>query len=355
MRRRGYDTEFATSGGVYVDVVRNAGFIVHIIPELDQSRHNIYDALKGVNKLRQVIRDISPKVIHSHNAAATIYAWAAAISLGSSIPCVTSVRGVEERSTHQWRNKVWLITPGLLLAVSENTKARLKKFGVSNRKIRVTYNGVDLNRFNPDIIDRRRQREILNLSDKIVIGSVGAMVGPKDLDGPSKGQHILVRAISNLKNKYPNIAVLLVGDGSHRILVEEECRRLGVQSYVNFVGRRFDIPEMLSVMDIYCLASIHGEFFPNSIIEAMAMGLPWVGSDIAGLGELTFGDKAGWVSPIADVERLSNNIERLIENSDLRSSMGAFGKAQVIEKLSITTVCNCIINAYKEAGARFGV
>lgn len=351
MRRRGHTTSFATAGGAYTDTVRAADFTVHLIPELAPDKHQPFSILTAIRKIARIIRHEKPDVIHGHNAAATICAYAAGLLAGRRMPCVTSVRGVEERETHQWRNGVWKRTPGILLGVAEKTRTRLIGFGVPPRKIRVTFNGVDLDRFDPGKVDSAANRAELGLAGRIVVGCTGAMTGPDELAGPGKGQHNLVRAAALLKDRYPELSVLLIGDGPGRPKVEAAMAETGMTDRVTLAGRRFDVPEMLSAMDIYALPSIYGEFFPNSIIEAMAMELPWIGSDIAGLSELTAGGEAGWVTPIDDIEALAANLERLVADPELRRARGMRGRREVIENLTITRVADRILEACALAGA----
>lgn len=355
MRSRGHRVSFATAGGAYTDTVRHADFPVHIIPELAPDKHNPLAVMKGLAKLRKLIQNDVPDVIHGHNAASTSMAVLAARSLGHKLPAVTSVRGVEERDTHQWRNKIWKRTPGILLGVCEKTRERLLSFGVPDKKIRVTFNGVELERFQTGRVDGNAERQKLGLTGKIVVGTVGAITGSNELGGPAKGQHILVRAVAKLKDKHPNLRVLLVGDGPTRALVEQIAKDEGIADRVVFAGRRFDIPEMLSAMDVYCLASIFGEFFPNSIIEAMSMGLPWIGSDIAGLSELTADGEAGWVTTIGDVNALATNLDKLVSDPELRVKRGEIARQEVENKLSIAKVSDRILSAYQDAGANISV
>lgn len=350
MRDRGYNVSFATSGGAYVDTVREADFPVHIIPELAPSGHKSLSIALAIRKLSAVIRQEQPNVIHGHNAAATICAYGAARLVGQRIPCVTSVRGVEERTTHQWRNRIWKHVPGILIGVCEKTRERLLSFGVPNEKIRVSFNGVDLNRFRPDLVNAEKNRADLGLTGRIVVGTTGGMVPHAGIEGPTKGQHKLVQAMALLKDKHPHLCGLLVGDGAARAFVEKAARDAGIEGRVIFAGRRFDIPEMLSAMDIYCQASIFGEFFPNAIIEAMAMGKPWIGSDIAGLSELSVGNTAGWVTPVGDVASLAANLDKLISDPALRVSRGAAAKAYVEAELTIEKVVDRIEAAYVDAG-----
>jgi len=350
MQKRGHDTVFATAGGPYTPVVREAGFAVKIIPELAPDKHQPHSIAKAVWKLSRIIRTERPDVVHGHNAAATACAYVAGLLAGRKLPCVTSVRGVEERESHQWRNGVWKRTPGVLLGVCEKTRQRLLSFGCPPEKIVVTYNGLDLAKFDPSKQDREAMRAELGLTGKLVVGSTGAMVGPEELDGPGKGQHNLVKAAARLRDRFPDLVVLLVGDGPGRARVEQVVRELDMSERVVFAGMRFDVPPLLAAMDIYALPSIHGEFFPNSIIEAMSMELPWIGSDIAGLSELTAGGEAGWVSPPGDVDALAENLARLAASADLRRERGLRGRREVEDRFTIEQVTERILTGYHTAG-----
>ena len=109
------------------------------------------------------------------------------------------------------------------------------------------------------------------------------------------------------------------------------------------------IRDSLCAMDIYCLPSVYGEFFPNSILEAMAAKLPWLGSDIAGLKELTANSQAGLVSPKGDLEKLTNNLDLLCSDEDLRLKMGEKGRKEVTERFTIEAVSNRIYEAYNQS------
>ncbi|MGL5840120.1 MAG: glycosyltransferase [Sphingorhabdus sp.] len=353
MRERGHETVFATAGGVYMPNVIEAGFSVEQISELAPDKHNPFAIGMALKKLAGLIARERPDVIHGHNAAATICANFASRLAGRRLPSVTSVRGVEERTSHQWRNGIWKRTPGILLGVCEKTRERLLSFGCPSEKILVTYNGINPELFDPDkSVERNALREEFGLAGKLVVGSTGAMTGPDELGGPGKGQHILVRAAARLKGEFPDLCVLLVGDGPGRAKVERIVAECGMQDRVVFAGQRFDVPRLLSAMDIYCLASIYGEFFPNSIVEAMCMRLPWIGSDIAGLSELTANNEAGWVSPPGDVKALAANLRLLAVDAQLREQRGRRGRREVLDRFTINAVGDRILKGYELAGFR---
>lgn len=352
MRDRGHETVFASAGGSYAPAVTDAGFTLELIPELAPDRHDPVSIARAIGALAGVIRRYRPDVVHGHNAAATVCAYTAGLLAGRRLPCATSVRGVEERDSHQWRNGIWKFTPGVLLGVCEKTRQRLLAFGCPPEKIHVTYNGIDLARFDPALQDRAAARRELGLEGRTVVGVTGAMTGPEELDGPGKGQHHLVRALDLLRDECPDLSVLLVGDGPARHKVEAVVAECGLEDRVVFAGRRFDIPHLLSAMDIYALPSIHGEFFPNSIIEAMSFGLPWVGADIAGLSELTAEGEAGWVVPPGDFTALADRLRPLVQDPDRRRQRGARGRAEVEQRFTIGKVSDRILAGYRAAGWR---
>ncbi len=352
LRDRGHETVFVTAGGANVGNVRAAGFAVHLVPELAPDRHNPLAIARALWRLAGIVGEARPDVIHGHNAAATLCAYTAGLLRGRNVPCVTSVRGVEERASHQWRNAIWRNLPGVLLAVCDNTRLRLRDFGVAEGRIRVTYNGVDQARFDPAKHDRAEAKAALGLANKVVVGCVGAMVPAAGIAGPTKGQHVLIRAVAGLLGEFPDLALLLVGDGSERGGLEVLAADLGIADRVHFAGRRFDVPQLLSAMDIFALPSIFGEFFPNAILEAMAMGLPWVGSDIAGLGELTAGNRAGWVSAPGDVYALKAKLRALLNDTQLRQQRSIAARHEVEQRFCVTQVTDRVLAAYTLAGAR---
>ncbi len=344
--RRGHRVLFASSGGAFTPEIRKAGFHVEIIPTLAHDKHDPISTFINIAKLSRLIRAENIDVTHGHNAAATICAWLGAQVAGRHPCCVTSVRGVEERSSHNWRNQIFRFVPGRLLAVCENGKRRLTEFGVPAKRIQVTYNGVDTTIFDPTRVAGSKRRQEFGLENCLVVGCVGALVGDASWGGPGKGQHLLVQAVARLRAKHPTLRALIVGDGPMRKFTEDLARDLGIGDRIVFAGRRFDVPELLAAMDIYCLASTYGEFFPNSIVEAMAMAKPWVGSDIAGLSELTANGAAGWTFPIGNIDALVEKLDVLLSNPEMRQERGLRARREVMAKFTVQLVVDRIERAY---------
>ena len=346
LRRRGHEVSFATSGGVYAQEVIKAGFKVHIVPTMAHDRRDPLSTLRTLRAVGGIVASDEIDVIHGHNAAATFLAYWGARLRGCKVHAVNSVRGLEQRPDYLWRNYIYRILPGQILTVANITQRELVAIGVNPGRITVTNNGYDPLRFDRERTDPMRIRKEFGLEGKRIIGCVGAMVRRP----PSKGQHILVQAFKQIADRFPDLHLVLVGDGEGRPDVESEVQSLSLQKRVTLTGRRFDTPDLFASFDVYSLPSIEGEIFPNSIVEAMALGVPWVGSDIAGLKELTANGEAGIVVPISNVEALAKALAMLLADEALRQKMGARALAEARERFTISSVVDRIFTAYLLGG-----
>jgi L-malate glycosyltransferase len=342
LRERGHDVEFLGCGGALQSEIEDAGFGFHVVPGFRFGERGPLRSVKAINSIAEVIRDQQIELIHGHNAASVQLAYLATLRNARRLPLVQSVRGVELRKWFQWRNWIYKISPAQLLAVCEFTRRTLVGFGVPADKITVTYNGIDPSRFNPETVDRNAKRTEFGLNEKVVVGHIGAMNG-------FKGQELLVEAIARVKDRYPQVAALLVGDGPSRELIERRAKELGVDDRVHFAGMRFESPEFHAGFDIYSQPSVKGEMFPNSIIEAMSMRTPWIGSDISGLSEMTANSQAGWVTAPGDVDALADNLAKLLESNELRQTRGEIGYREVCERFTIQHVVSRIERVYEVA------
>ena len=139
-------------------------------------------------------------------------------------------------------------------------------------KYRVIYNGADTEHFNRRRISSSR-REILGLPvDAFVIGSVGRLHAQKAFATLIEAYAIVARRLGNVK-------LVIAGDGAQRAELEQLAGDLGVAGGVVFLGLREDIPEVLSCLDVFALASLY-EGHPNAVVQAMSMELPVVMTDI---------------------------------------------------------------------------
>ena len=213
--------------------------------------------------------------------------------------------------------------------------------------IRQLGNGIDLNRFCKKRFDTNfavKKRKELNLQeDAFVVGIVGRLVR-------EKGYMELFEALSGLLKKGYNVRLLSIGPKEPEkpdAISVSETDRFEISDRVHFCGQREDVDELMMTMDIYTLPS-YREGYPRSAMEASAMSLPVIATDIRGCREVVDDGETGFLVPVRDAKALEQAIERLIENKELRSEMGkkARKKAEVV--FDEQNVINIIMEEYKE-------
>lgn len=223
----------------------------------------------------------------------------------------------------------YLVLLDRILAVSDKVK---KFFAVNKRgfqKAITVYNGIDADIFNPQNVSDDL-RNVLGLKkEDIVIGSIGVI--EKD-----KGHRYLVEAIARLKAEgITNVVCVICGTGPMEADLKELMRAMGLENEVLFLGFRDDIPKVLKVLDILVLTSLTIESFSMAAVEAMAMEVPVIATNIGGLPEVVEDGKTGILVPPGDVNALCSAIKYLVKNPEARLKMGENGRARVLEKFTI--------------------
>lgn len=142
---------------------------------------------------------------------------------------------------------------------------------IAQKNVHLLHNGVDLNVFRYDPEGRCRIREEFALSDKLVVGHVGRF-------HKQKNHHYLIEIFASIKAIRNDAVLLLVGTGELERVIRKRIQELDIDDAVIFAGQRFDIPQLLSAMDVFVFPSFH-EGMPNTVIEAQATGLPCVIAD----------------------------------------------------------------------------
>lgn len=132
-------------------------------------------------------------------------------------------------------------------------------------------NGIDIERFQFSIKNRRKLRNELNLKDKFVVGNVGAFLY-------AKNHKFILKVFYELLKQKPEAVLVLIGTGPMKEDVVNYANEMGIKDNVLFLGRRSDIPALLSAMDFFLFPSLY-EGFPNAVLEAQTSGLPSLISD----------------------------------------------------------------------------
>lgn len=166
---------------------------------------------------------------------------------------------------------------------------------------------------------------------------------------PSKGQHILIDAISLLVGRGYKVSLELIGDGPDRKSLEKAVQDKGVADSIRFHGavNQDGIKQYLTKAEVFVLPSF-AEGVPVVLMEAMSMGIPCVSTAINGIPELIQTDVEGLLVPPADAEQLARAISALIEDSALRERLGRAGRQKILEKYCISTNMNGLDQIFKK-------
>ncbi len=283
-------------------------------------------------RLWKVLRGMRPSIIHSRNLAALETQW-----LGIFMPTVKRVHGEHGRDMHDldgsnWKYRVLrkVMSPLIhrYIAVSKDLADWLtQSVAIRPSRIEQIYNGVDQQRFIRKMANRRRvlPEGFLPEGDCVVLGAVGRFAEVKN-------QVSILEALAILFKKSPDllchVRLVLVGDGSLMDQIVKRVDDLALRDIVWLPGDRDDIPELLQAMDIFILPSL-GEGISNTVLEAMATGLPVIATAIGGNPELVRPEESGLLVPVDDVPTLVSAIQELIESPSKRKAMGDKALARV--------------------------
>jgi glycosyltransferase involved in cell wall biosynthesis len=207
-----------------------------------------------------------------------------------------------------------------------------QRTGFPAEKITVVHNGVNPSRFFPDAAVRFRVRRELGLADdEICIGSVGHLSTVKD--------HMTdLRALAEVANALPGWRFLIFGEGAERPRLEAFLEAHPEWKHrVRFAGLSREMPDMLKAMDIFILASIT-EGMCNSLLEAMATGLPVIATRTGGNPEAVVDGESGLLFPVGDHRELAQKLLLLAARPDLRRSLGQGAIRRIRDEFSIESM-----------------
>lgn len=216
------------------------------------------------------------------------------------------------------------------IAISQSVCDDIVSHGAAKNKVSIIYNAIDLKRFSPNTEARN--------PNQCRIGNV-ARIMPE-----LKGQDILLQAIALLHEKYPNIQCFFAGgaDAAHQQAFQklrDSAVESGIADQVVFLGNVEDVPSLLRTLDIFVLPS-RSEGFGISLVEAMAMGVPCVASDLEGPAEVLQQGKYGMLFPVGDAQALCCKLEEMICNYDRCQEVAQQALAYAREQYHIKGMCD---------------
>jgi len=348
LQGKDYEVHVATKLGNRQQEFDDIGVIKH---NVDFSRSPYSPKVfKSLQQMEKLLEEIRFSLVHVHTPVAA-FVTRLACQRTNTHPVLYTAHGFHFYKGAPLKN--WLLyynmeklaahwTDGLITINEEDYKAAQKfKLRKNGKVFFVPGVGVDVASLEQRIpsINRSEKRKELELSvDTAVIITVGELNANKN--------HIQVLEALSKLNK-TNFHYLIVGNGEDEQKLQKAVNELLLRDKVSFLGFRRDVPELLTASDVFILTS-RREGLPKAVMEAMAVGLPIIATDVRGNRDLVKSGENGYLVPVDDVEQTAIAIERLIDSEDLRRSMGEKSK-QLVNQYDLQNIIpqmEKIYNAY---------
>lgn len=336
MRAQGWDVISVCSYGTYVENLAKEGY--NIIPVTISRSMNPLKHVFSVLALVRLFRRERFDIVHVHTPVAALVGRFAARIVKVPLIIYTAHGFYFHDDMPFWKKLIFIalervsgkFTDLLFTQSAEDAVSAVENKIIPGERLFSIGNGVDVSRFNPEKIGNQTE---LRLSlgipeDAIVVGMIGRLVC-------EKGVIEFLDAANQIKTLYNNIWFVLVGeklDSDHSGGVEQQVAfyQKELEKHLVITGLRSDIPQLLSIMDIFCLPSWR-EGMPRTIIEAMMMAKPVISTNIRGSREEVVAGKTGLLVPLRSAKDLANAIQRCIDQPSWAKKMGVEGRKRALQ------------------------
>jgi len=206
-----------------------------------------------------------------------------------------------------------------VIVPSAYLKTIIAQWGVPSEKIQVIYNACET----PAVSESKEDvRRVLGLQGNIIV-SIGRLV-------PWKGFLGLIEVVQKMLTEFPDLVLVIVGDGPQRFVLEKRAQELGVDEHVIFTGRaeRENVWRYLKAADVFALNTAY-EGFSHQILEAMALGVPIITTAVGGNGEAINNGETGVLVAYNDKEALAQAISRIFKNKAFADMLAHNAKKKV--------------------------
>ena len=320
----------------YERALRKDNIPVHVIPEKSWFNITFFRQVSGL------IRKKKFDIVHAHSgchlniALFSRKAGARLFYTAHGLPMFTGLRDRLEDSLAAFFT-------ANVVAVSDEIEKFLKQwFWFPRCQFNTILNGIDTNIFRP-IIDPDRRTNLLNKyqlpENRILFGSVGRLEAVKNY---AMALHAIRRLVDA---GFTNISFVLVGEGGQEQYLKALVKELNISEYVRFLGRQYNIHEILPLFRFFILSSLT-EGTSISLLESQACAIPAVVTDVGGNSKVITHTENGFLCPSGDAKKMAEYMRSLIENPDMAEIMGATARDRVVRNFSIESMAQQYIQLY---------
>jgi len=317
------------------EVARRQGFNVQIFP-----CNGRFDK-KTIGKIKDYIDKEGVQILHSHNYKSNFYARRALSN--------NNIRWVVTNHGRRFGPKllIYNLLDGFVIrhadrviAVSKEIVRKMKLVGINSKKICLIKNGVNLDRYREKIASKSIRDSWGIKKDVPVIGTVGALT-------KEKGHVYLLNAAPRVIRIIPEAIFLFVGDGRERASLEKIVLHLGIKDSVIFAGMRKNVPEILSIFNVFVLPSLN-EGLPMALLEAQAAQIPVVATSVGAIPDVLQDGVTGILIPPKEPQAIAEAVIMILSDKQLASGMAQKGFDRVRDNFSSEQMGDKYLSIYKE-------
>lgn len=340
LSRRGYEIIIAPLINSELESVsRQKGFETFGIPYGAGGRE-----FKAINTMIKLFRGRNIDIVHTNsNLDRTIAAAAGKIIGARNITTIHSCLSINRNIVHWYRNR-YLIHHFTPVGFSTQ-KIMVHTDNISPERITVVHIGIPENRIKSSESGRRKIRAEFDIAeDEIVVGSLSRLV-------EFKGHKFLLAAFTELISEMDtDVRLMIVGEGELRNELKDIAMKNKIEDNVIFTGARNDVSDILSAFDIFTQFSIDagGETFPVALIEALAAGLPVIGSRVGDIEYMIDNSKNGYLVEPENISQFKRLLLKIIQNAKLRGEMGKSSREKFLNEYTLEKMIINMEDVYRK-------
>lgn len=345
-----YDITAVSSPGKSLDIIKEREKVQTVAVPME--RHiSIVKDLVSLFRLIRLFRKVKPYAVHSMTPKAGLLSMLAARIAGVPVRMHTFTGLVFPTATGLMQ-KLLILTDRLTCSCCTyinpegyGVKRDLERFKITKKPLHVIANGnvrgvnMDFYKRTPEVVEKASQ---IKHQDKITFCFIGRLVR-------DKGINELIQAFTTLYQKYPNIHLLLVGSFEPHLdpLLPETVRNIKNHPAIEYVGAQPDVRPFLAASDIFVFPS-YREGFPNVVLEAGALGLPSIVTDINGSNEIIQSGFNGEIIPSKNEQKLYEVMKNWIDNPEKLQQMSQNARRNIADKYDQKIVWKALLHTYQE-------
>lgn len=356
IRENGFDViGISSPGDILLDVEQDEE--IHVIPVRMSRKITPLQDLIALFRLYRILKNEKPQIVHTHTPKAGILGMIAAKLAGvqvrlhtvAGLPLMEATGNIRtlldavEKLTYRCSTIVYPNSKGLYDFILKNNYTSENKLKVIANG---SSNGIDTEHFNPlnvteDMKQDLKQKLNINALDFVFI-FVGRIV--KD-----KGITELVSAFKLLNKEKPNTKLIMVGPYEDELdpLLPCTMEEIKINTNIKMLGYQTDVRPYLAISDVLTFPS-YREGFPNAVMQAGAMGLPCIVTDINGCNEIILEGVNGLIIPTKNIEKLQDTMNQILENKPLKLKLQNNARALICERYERSILWNALLMEYNK-------